>query len=774
VKFSRFFYQSTLILSLSALGGALALAHQLLWTRRMVDLLGGSSGSAARVFGCFFLGLALGSLLGAWLAARTGRPWRWAAAAEIAVAILCLPMVFLPAWADPIWPWLGEQSLVTWKGATIKTLLSTALVLPPALMMGLFLPLAVAGWPRGHRDAGLLIYATNTLGAVLGLGLASLWLIQQFGMMSSLMIAVCANGVAALLAFTLDHKLEKSACLGIPARSFRHTMPPKSFLVLSAWSGFLILGAEVAGLQLLQLVAPLSFYAPAAMLGTVIFLLAVASFAVHFTQKLFRFSHSSLAACSVFAGLLCLSAPLFFYWLAPIVPLAVEGGGGLGEFMGRLILFGLLTLGPAFLTGGLVFPLITILAVRGVPARPKRADAKLRWGWMLAANGLGAWLGAELMYQVILPAFGPCSALGLLGMLYLAGAWIYLPRNHMGTATAALSGTAGTFLMLWVLPGLPLVNPAFLPMLVEQAHGREGSVAILEGEPFGRAILVSNQYFLGSSAAATVHQRMGHLPLLLHPNPEKTAFIGVATGATPGAAVSQSGVKSIEAAEIAATVAAAAEQWFENENHGLMSHPKARVVIEDGRTWIAASTRRYDVIVADLFLPWGPGEGRLYSVEHFRAVRNALKDGGLFCQWLPMYQLTQDQFMVILHTFLEVFPEAHLFTREFGSDNPALALVGWNSGSIDWEVIKKRVNQEGPNHRDPLLKSPQLIESFYLGAAKAGLTNAPVNTLGNLWIELEASRIRIQNPDSAPYLNGERWVAWSRELREKLRAKEAN
>ena len=45
--------------------GAAALGHQLLWTRRMADLIGATGDSNARVLGCYFLGLALGAAVAA-------------------------------------------------------------------------------------------------------------------------------------------------------------------------------------------------------------------------------------------------------------------------------------------------------------------------------------------------------------------------------------------------------------------------------------------------------------------------------------------------------------------------------------------------------------------------------------------------------------------------------------------------------------------------------------------------------------------------------------
>ena len=53
---------------LALLSGAAGLAHQILWTRRMVDVLGANADTFAKVGGTFFVGLALG----AWATTRPG------------------------------------------------------------------------------------------------------------------------------------------------------------------------------------------------------------------------------------------------------------------------------------------------------------------------------------------------------------------------------------------------------------------------------------------------------------------------------------------------------------------------------------------------------------------------------------------------------------------------------------------------------------------------------------------------------------------------------
>lgn len=180
--------------------GAAALAHQLLWTRRTVDLLGAGSESAARVFACFFLGLALGSGLGAWMARRVRRPWLTLGVVEAGVAVLCLPVVFLPAWTSGLWAALGPAFLESGHGVWVKLGLSLLTLTPPAILMGVFLPVAgraVFGERRRLGRDGLWLYALNTLGGVAGMAVVLLWALPVFGAMGAMGFTLLLNGAVA-------------------------------------------------------------------------------------------------------------------------------------------------------------------------------------------------------------------------------------------------------------------------------------------------------------------------------------------------------------------------------------------------------------------------------------------------------------------------------------------------------------------------------------------------------------------------------------------------
>jgi len=750
-----------LVITLAFFSGMLALAQQLLWTRRMVDLLGAAAGSTARVFACFFLGLALGSMVAGRLSARVRKPWRAAGLAELAVALLSLPMLTLNHWAERIWPWLGPENLTGPAGTLLKTALSILLVLPPAFTMGFFLPMAGAilhSRRRPGQDPGLTLYVSNTLGALAGILFGVFILPALTGIFQAMQWVIFGNVLTASVYLILDRAsapLHPASAAAVPAS--RSEPPPSrtTLLAVSGLSGFLVLALEITALLLVQWIAPLSFFAPGSILFAFIGILALCGLAISTVPLSSAFRRNGLQWTALLAGIALLTCPLLFHAFAPHFPVETPAAHLPGFFF-RIVLFTLLVFGPAVFTAGLWFPLAAKLGADD----PARATGE-RWGQLLAVNGIGGWLGAELSYRLLLPAFGPFGTLGLLGSAYLFAANLLLRpgQSKWNQAGSPMLFLTGAYLSLQIFPSLPSTHPGFQPHVLKESHGREGSFVILDHPVLGRAILMYNQYILGSSAAAALQERQAHIPLLLHPNPARVGFLGAGTGISPGAALAHDSVQTLETAEISRTVALAAHRWFATENRNWLTDPRSTVLIEDARTWVAASPGRFDVLVSDLFLPWGPGEGRLFTVEHFTACLAALAPGGLFCMWIPLYQLTEDQVLLILNSFLTVFGPTTLFLREPSDSSPALALIGWNQSSLDWSSTAKRLGQSGL--KDPVLSSLEALQSLYLGTFPAPIRSLqPLNTLDNLRLELDAARIQRIHAADAPYLHGETFQLW--------------
>jgi hypothetical protein len=99
------------------------------------------------------------------------------------------------------------------------------------------------------------------------------------------------------------------------------------------------------------------------------------------------------------------------------------------------------------------------------------------------------------------------------------------------------------------------------------------------------------------------------------------------------------------------------------------------LVIADARSYLRATTEKFDVITSDPIHPWVRGGGDLYTVEYFRACRDRLLPRGVACQWLPVYQMGVEDLRAVVRTFCDVFPAAQAY---YGGGD--LILVGMAKG----------------------------------------------------------------------------------------------
>jgi spermidine synthase len=210
---------------------------------------------------------------------------------------------------------------------------------------------------------------------------------------------------------------------------------------------------------------------------------------------------------------------------------------------------------------------------------------------------------------------------------------------------------------------------------------------------------------------------MGHIPLLVHPEPKKVAFIGLATGLTASSAVMHRAVDSITILEVSPRVIELSLKYFSPFTGGFEHDGRVHIKEADGVYYFASTTEIFDVIVGDLFFPWRRGVNRLYSREHFFHVRSRLAPGGIFCQWLPADQLDAPAFSLIIETFRSVFPRGVL-AQVFNGERRYIGLMGRNDekplGSDEDRLVwTKRIRAEILS--DAALTSPKSFDAVFLG-----------------------------------------------------------
>jgi spermidine synthase len=721
-----------------AVSGAAALALELLWLRSASLLLGATAPTTALVLACYFAGLATGSLLGRRPAAR---PVRRYALLELGVAagVVWSVALFHVLAGDGVAPWLaGGRGLVALLAATLPATVCLGATLPSVAQ-------ALATAPTVGRR-GAVLYAVNTLGGAVGLAAAGFGLPAAIGVRASYAATAAASALAGAVALAVAPRARQvvAAVAASPARV--------RLRVVAGAAGALALGLEVLWTRLFAQVLHNSVYSFTAL--ALVFLLAIAGGAGAAAVLLRRRPAASVAAGALVAAALG-TVVGFRVFLAATDGLAYVGmRTGLAEYVARIVALAAATAGPTALASGVVLPALwAAWGERHNPGRPL--------GDLTAANAVGAALGSVAAGFVVVPTIGARGGLLLATVAYLVLA------DALAPARGPLRPLAWATLLAAVLAtplGAPLTHlrgPA--ETLRATLEGPGGTVTVVEGDG-DLQLRLDNYYVLGGSAAAANERRMGLLPLLLHPAPRRVAFIGLATGITASAAPAL-GVAETTVVELVPEVAAAARAHFASWNGDLLERPGVRLVVDDGRRWLATTPARFDVVVSDLFIPWHAGAGSLYAREMYETVARRLAPGGLFCQWLPLYQLTREEFDTIARTFLAVFPAAGVWRDDFYPDRPVVGLVGQRDARpLDLTRVAERLAALPDWARDPLLASPRgllMLHAGNLAGAADLLGTAPLNTDDRPRIEFLAPRLtRIGPAGDKDWFTGEALAAF--------------
>jgi len=92
-----------------------------------------------------------------------------------------------------------------------------------------------------------------------------------------------------------------------------------------------------------------------------------------------------------------------------------------------------------------------------------------------------------------------------------------------------------------------------------------------------------------------------------------------------------------------------------------------RLIIDDGRNWLFRNNEQFDIIATEPFDPF-VNNGGMYTLEYFELLNSRLTDKGIVAQWVPTFEMTEDDFFILYNTFHSVYPYAYLYRMEPGSE----------------------------------------------------------------------------------------------------------
>ncbi len=689
--------------------GACALIFQTAWFREFRLVFGASTPASAAVLAIFMGGLGLGNALLGRRADATVNPLRLYALLELSISLLSAASPLLVAVIRSVYLSLGGQESLGLTFATLLRLLLTALILGlPTFLMGGTLPAAAKAATSpddvGRSSVGWL-YGLNTLGAVLGALLSTFFLLERLGTHGTLWFACGANMLNALAAWQLSRTLSLTSSQSKPPaeREKSRMKPPGNRRV-----------EEAVPPEVPNTFPPSVWYFAAGLVGCAFFLMEIVWFRMlspilggtTFTFGLIL----AVALAGIGLGGACY--PLVFHqrrpalssfiqtlgWEAFAIGLPFALGDRLavlaavlrsfahygfsGQVLGWLVV-AVIVVFPAALVSGIQFPLLIGLIGQGNRDVGKQVGQAFGW------NTVGAMIGSL------------AGGFGLLGLLSATGVWqavvvvlslfalalllvelrrrravgqVLLPLCIVGLAALCVMMPGPTAVWRHSGIGAGRVNlppPTQIGLknwmhsirrkLIWQADGQEAAVGI--NVQSGVAFLVNGKSDGNAISDAPTQIMLGALGVLLHPAPHDGLVIGLGTGESAGWMAHMPAMRSVDVVELEPVVANVAEACAPL-NHNVLAHPKVRLIFNDAREQLQVTQRTYDLIASEPSNPYREGIASLYTREFYTAVRQRLKPGGLFLQWLQAYEIDGATGRTVIATLCSVFAHVEIWQTQ--------------------------------------------------------------------------------------------------------------
>jgi hypothetical protein len=296
-----------------------------------------------------------------------------------------------------------------------------------------------------------------------------------------------------------------------------------------------------------------------------------------------------------------------------------------------------------------------------------------RVGWVQLANIAGNAAGSIVTGLVTFHLLGLAGTMKLLAVLSLLLVLFWLLRAGFARRPVESGLAIACGVLVFAMPG----NGTFWTRLHAESSGQQAAwaedrsgVAYFRDERAGDNRADGPFFIQGFSQGRIpflpIHQFLGAVGPLIHPNPREVLVIGVGSGGTPWAAGvrPESRVRGIElVAPVLTTLEEVGRRHPGSPMEQMFRDPRWRLEAADGRRTLAKESRRYDIIEADAILPESSHSGLLYSAEFLGQVRERLAPGGLYVQWAPTERAVE--------TFAAVFPHAILLM-------PVGVLIGSN------------------------------------------------------------------------------------------------
>ncbi|MFQ5349882.1 MAG: fused MFS/spermidine synthase, partial [Thermoanaerobaculia bacterium] len=636
----------------------------------------------------------------------------------------------------------GTGALGLVLGSSLRLVLAAIVLAVPTFLMGGTLPAAVRAITRaadrGRHAVGLL-YAVNTLGAVVGAMVTTFVLIELVGIRQTIWLACLLNLLIAVAARALARErgmLEPADPVAVESEAIEpaRERPGMLFhLVLAAACvvGFVFFLMELVWYRMIGPILGGSTYTFGIILGVA--LLGIGAGGLLYGVSAAKRRPTALhfaGSCSLEA--LVLAVP---FALGDRIAFAAHELRGLqaAGFSSLVVGWTLVTCAvvlPAAVVAGYQFPVLVALLGEGRKRVARQVGLAYAW------NTIGAIVGSVAGGFLLLPGLSAPTSWKLSIWLLLALAAVFLvvegrgagwARRLVPVATALLAlvmTQTGGPTAFWRHSGIGAGRLEASPRTPNQlrdlmashrravlweAEGRESSVALIASTSY--SFLVNGKSDGSARLDAPTQVMSGLVGAILHPEPVDALVIGLGTGSSAGWMAAVDGVERVDVVELEPAIRRVAEDCAP-VNRDVLELDEVELVIADGREFLLTADRQWDLIFSEPSNPYRAGIASLFTREFYQAVADGLAEGGIFMQWLQAYEVDAQVVRTAYATLGAVFP--HVETWQVQARD-LLLVASMSSIEHDLERTARRVEEEPFRTALQSVWGVSGVEGFYAG-----------------------------------------------------------
>ena len=675
------------LLAIFILSGFAGLIYQSIWSHYLGLFLGHAAYAQALVLAIFMGGMATGA---AWIA-RAGQRWRnlirGYAVIEAVIGVLGLLFHWIfTGVANFSYDWLIPSLGAPLAINISRWVIAALLILPQTILLGMTFPLMSGGLIRRFpgSDGNLLggLYFTNSIGAAFGALMAVFVLLPWVGLPGAMTVAGILNFVVAALAWWLARDPEPAALARTsgqaePEQRLFHNPLLRTVLFGTALSGAASFAYEIIWIRMLSMAVGSTMHAFELMLASFIAGIALGGLWVRKHADQAESPLRLVGWMQVLMGIAALASLAVyanaFAWVGWLMSALGKTDGGYSLFNLGTAATAIAIMLPAAFFAGTTLPLFTVVLLRS--GQGERAIGRV-YAW----NTVGAIAGVFTAIHFLIPSFGLKLALCIAALVDI-GIGLVLLRQQVDSkkrllrfgvavglsAIALIIAVRIPFDLMVATSGVYRHGRASLKADDEIIYYKDGKTAtIAAAASKNGSIHISTNG--KTDASIQMHDHLpatpdeptmvlaAALPLGMVRTPERIGVIGFGSGLTTHAFLGDDRVKHVDTIDIESAMVEGAKA-FGTRSERAYNDPRSHVIIDDAKSYFSGQNQKYDIIVSEPSNPWISGVGSLFSQEFYKFIPRHLNEGGLFMQWVQIYEIDDALLGTILKSLTPAFDD---------------------------------------------------------------------------------------------------------------------